>query len=196
MKQYFLTSALIIALAGCGGQSTVPQDSFYRLTEPDSVASAGAKLNGVLVVPRFLSDGLLSERPVVYAVSNSPETMQQYNYHFWIESPARMLQELTVDYLRKAGAAATVVTPEFRAAGAYELIGKIKRLEQVRGDGRRAVVSLEFGLYHSNDGRLILLRSYDQSVALNGDAVSEAAAAMSSAVSEVLGALVRDLASI
>jgi len=195
VKKYFLIVLVFAALAGCG-QSKVPQDSFYRLTDPDSVAPAASGLNGVLVVPRFLSDGLLSERPVVYAAAESPEKLQQYNYHFWTEPPARMLQELTVDYLRKARVASTVVTPDFRAAGAFELIGKIRRLEQIRGNGRRAVVSLEFGLYRIDDRRLMLLRSYDQKVDLNGEDVAEAAAAMSDAVSEILAALVRDMAAL
>lgn len=196
MKRYFLIVFVFAVFAGCGQQSTVPQDSFYRLTEPGSVTPAGSKLNGVVVVPRFLSDGLLSERPVVYASASSPEKLRQYNYHFWIESPARMLQDLTVDYLRKAGVSSTIVTPEFRAAAAYELIGKIKRFEQIRGDDRRVAVSLEFGLYRVDNGRLLLHRSYDQNVALNGEDVAEAAAAMSSAVSDALAGLVRDMASL
>lgn len=193
MKRYLPIFLSVAMLAGCGQQSKVPQDSFYRLTAPASLAPSATGLDGVLVVSRFLADGLLSERPLVYARPASPEKLQQYNYHFWVESPARMLQELTVDYLRKAAAAPMVVTPELRAAAAYELIGKIKRLEQVRGDDPRAVVSLEFGLYRIKDGSLILLRSYDKSVALNGDDVSAAAAAMSDAVSEVLANLVRDI---
>ncbi|MDX1514342.1 MAG: ABC-type transport auxiliary lipoprotein family protein [Gammaproteobacteria bacterium] len=194
MKRYFLIATLSVALAGCGTQSTVPQDSFYRLTSDGPVTPVGKELNGVLVVPRFLSDGLLSERPMVYAAADSPEKLQQYNYHFWIESPARMLQELTVDFLRRSGAASMVVTPEFRAAGAYELIGKIKRLEQIRGAAQRVAVALEFGLYRTKDGQLIFLRTYDQSVPLQGEDVAAAAAAMSGAVNTVLAALARDIA--
>ena len=166
------------------------------MTAPASITPSGAGLDGVLVVPRFLSDGLMSERPLVYAFGASPAKLQQYHYHFWTESPARMLQELTVDYLRKAGAAPTVVTPELRAVAAYELIGKIKRLEQIRGNDQRVEVSLEFGLYRVKDGSLVLLRSYDESVALNDEDVAGAAAAMSSAVSDVLAGLVRDIASL
>ena len=192
MTRRVLVLGLAMVLSACG-QPRVPQDSFYRLTEPGSVTYASSRLGGVLVVRHFLSDGLIRERPVVYASSASPAKLQQYNYHFWIESPARMLQDATVDYLRRAGVASTVATPEFRAPADYELTGKIKRFEVVRGGSPRAVISLEFGLHRVDDDRLMLLRAYDEDVALNGDDVAEAASAMSRAVGEVLAALVRDM---
>lgn len=192
MKRCLLIVSLVVLFPGCS-QPKIPQDSFYRLAGPDAITSTDSGLGGVLVVPRFLSDGLLSERPVVYAFAASGEKLQQYNYHFWIESPARMLQDLTVDYLRKAEIAPTVVTPEFRVPAAFELIGKIKRLEQVRGIKPRAIVSLEFGLYRVDDGSLMFLRSYDKAIVLERDDVEEAVLAMSRAVGETLSALIRDL---
>lgn len=193
MKQLSIL-LVIAALSGCGGQPMVPQDTFYRLTAVGQVPSGSSRLDGVLVVPRFLADGVFSERPVVYATASSPETLQQYNYHFWAESPSRMLQELTVDQLRQAGAAPMVATPEFRAAATYELIGKIKRLEQRRGRSPGAVVSLEFGLYRIADRHLLFLKSYDQTIPANGEGVGEATAAMSRGVSQILALLAADIA--
>jgi ABC-type uncharacterized transport system auxiliary subunit len=187
-----LTLAAVAALAGCA-QQKIPQDSFYRLSNSASVSPAGAPLDGTLVVPRFLSDGLLSERPVVFALNNSPQRLQQYNYHFWVESPSRMIQELTVDYLRKANLAPRVVTPEFRTPGDYELTGKIKRFEQVQGRPPRAVVTLEFGLYRVRDGHLLHLESYEKSIPLNDEDVSRATVAMGVAVQQILAGLVQDI---
>ncbi len=195
MNRSFAIGLTLAALAGCA-QPKLPQESFYRLSDSASVPPAGAPLDGTLVVPRLLTDGLLSERPVVYTLTNSPQTLQQYNYHFWIESPSRMIQELTVDYLRKAHLAPRVVTPEFRTRGDYELTGKIKRFEQVRGLPARAVVTLEFGLYRARDGRLLYLETHEKSIPLDDENVGRATAAMGLAVQQILAGLVKDVSAL
>ncbi len=195
MNRSLAIGLILAALAGCA-QPEFPQDSFYRLSDSASVSPAGAPLDGTLVVPRFLSDGLLSERPVVFTLTNSPQRLQQYNYHFWVKSPSRMIQELAVDYLRKANLAPRVVTPEFRAPGDYELTGKIKRLEQVRGRPARAVVTLEFGLYRIRDGRLLYLETYEKSIPLDDEDVGRATAAMGVAVQQILAGLVQDISAL
>lgn len=171
----------------------MPQDSFYRMGDPVSVSPADAALEGVVVVPRFIADGLISERNVVYVQANSPQVLKQYNYHFWSESPTRMFQEKTVEYLRRAGVATTVVTPEFRAAADYQLTGKIKRLEQVRGSSPRVVVALEFGLYRVRDNRLLHLQTYLQEQPIESDDVGRATEAMGASLLTILSQLKDDL---
>jgi ABC-type uncharacterized transport system auxiliary subunit len=186
----FLLAAL---LSGCAAPTVAPQDSFYRLGEPESVAPAAAALDGTLVVARFLADGLLGERSLVYVKENSPQLLRQYSYHFWSESPTRMIQDRTVEYLRRAGVATMVTTPEFRAAADYQLTGKIRRLEQIRGSAPAVVVSLEFGLFRVRDSRLLHLHTYEQMLDVDGNDVASAASAMSAALLNILSRLSEDL---
>lgn len=170
-----------------------PQDSYYRMSEPESVAPAGAALDGTLVVPRLLADGLVGERNLIYVEENSPQVLRQYNYHFWSESPTRMIQDRSVEYLRLARIATLVTTPEFRAAADYQLTGKIRRLEQIRGPAPRVVVSLEFGLYRVRDNRLLYLHTYEEELKIDSNDVAPAASAMSAALQNILSRLSRDL---
>ncbi len=183
----------LVLLSGCASPGVAPKDSFYRISDPEAVTPAIAMLDGILVVPRFLADGLANERPLIYVQGNTSQILRQYNFHFWSESPTRLIQERTVEYLRRAKMAPRVVTPEFRAAADYQLTGKIKRLEQVRGPSPRAVVSIEFGLYRVRDNRLLFLETYVQEVPLDGDDIGRAAAAMGSAVMTILSRLTEDL---
>ncbi len=184
---------LLVLLAGCAAPGVVPQDSYYRMSDPESVVTAGAMLDGTIVVPRFLADGLASERHVIYIEASSPLVLRQYNYHFWSESPTRMVQERTVEYLRRARVAATVVTPEFRAAADYQLTGKIRRLEQIRGTSSRVVVSLELGLYRVRDSHLLHFDTYEQELDIDDDSVGRATSAMGAAVLMILSRLTEDL---
>lgn len=196
MTRGWIVLPILLWLYGCAPPGALPQDSFYRMSSLESVAPAGAVLDGTLVVPRFLADGLVGERPIIYVRANSPQVLMQYSFHFWSESPTRMLQERTVEYLRRARVAPTVVTPEFRAAADYQLTGKIRRLEQIRGSSPRAVVSLEFGLYRVRDNRLLHLDTYMQEVALDSDDVGHATSAMGSAINSILSRLTEDLSRI
>jgi ABC-type uncharacterized transport system auxiliary subunit len=193
MKRICVLFPLVALLSGCATPGVVPQDSYYRMGDPESVVAASSTLDGTLVVPRFLADGLLGERNLVYVQENSPQVLRQYNYHFWSESPTRMIQERTVEYLRRARVATTVVTPEFRAPADYQLTGKIRRLEQIRGPTPRVVVSLEFGLYRVRDNRLLHLHTYVQEQDLDGNDVGHAASAVSAALLQILFRLSEDL---
>ena len=184
---------LLFLLSACGAPGVVPQDSYYRMSDPESVSPAGGMIDGIVVVPRFLAEGLASERHVIYVQANSPQVLRQYNYHYWSESPSRMIQERTVDYLRRARVADTIVTPEFRAAADYQLTGKIKRLEHIRGSSPKVIVALEFGLYRVRDNRLLHLETYVKQLDISGDDVGRATSAMSSAVLMILSELSKDL---
>ena len=182
----------VVLMAGCA-QAPVPPAHFYRIyTEEPSAPSSATHLDGVLVVRRFLADGLVSERSVVYGEGAGPNPLQQYHYHSWTESPTRMLQELLVPYLRSTNVATEVITPEIRFDAKFEISGKIKRLEQMRGADPRVIVELEFGLSEPRAGRLIWISSYVEEVAC-GDSILSAVDAFNKAVSQIYARLVDDI---
>ena len=103
-----------------------------------------------------------------------------------------MLQELLVPYLRSTNVATEVITPEIRFDAKFEISGKIKRLEQMRGADPRVIVELEFGLSEPRAGRLIWISSYVEEVAC-GDSILSAVDAFNKAVSQIYARLVDDI---
>jgi ABC-type uncharacterized transport system auxiliary subunit len=152
-----------------------------------------APLDGVLIVRRFLSDGLVGERSVVYSDSDNDNPLFQYHYHHWTESPTRMLQEQLVPYLRRAHVAREVVTPDIQVDAEYEILGKILRLEQLRGDSPRVVVDIEFSLTKTRRPELILLRRYSVEVACADESLVAAVNAFNDAVSQIFAELSDDI---
>ncbi len=182
----------VVLTAGCA-QAPVPPTYFYRIyTEEPQATPSVTHLDGVLVVRRFLADGLVSERSVVYGEGAGPNPLQQYHYHSWTESPTRMLQELLVPYLRSANVATEVITPEIRFDAKFEISGKIKRLEQIRGPNSRVIIELEFGLSEPRAGRLIWIENYVAEVEC-GDSILSAVEAFNQAVSQIYSRLVDDI---
>lgn len=183
-----------LAMAMIYGCATpeVPDDRFYRVRLPDVTSSSTPQLDGVLVVDRFLADGLIAERPLVYGAAKSPNQLQQYNYDYWVEPPSRMLQEELVHYLRLAGLAEMTVTPELRIRADFELRGKIRRLEHLRGDPSKVVVDMEFAL-RSGRGDILWVDEYRSEVEVGDSKVSSAVLAFNQAVAEIYARLLSDI---
>lgn len=182
-----------LALAACA-PATVPQDNFYRLHTP-AVATAFAKppLPGTLEVERIEADGMIAARPIVYSDAAKPNQVGEYHYHFWTESPAALVQDALVEYLRGAGAAKMVVTPEVRVEPEYLLSGRLLRFEQVRGGSAKVVMTLEARLRETAADRLLLLKTYSVEVPAASDSVPAAVTAFDSALAQVFAALAKDI---
>ncbi len=176
------------ALTGClGSTETVPPDHYYRITvsQPDQPAPSVA-FPGVLSIATFDGDGLVRGRPVLFTTGGLQGTLRQHNYHYWVDSPSRLLQGQLATYLKNSALAETVVTPEMRVRADYELVGKILRLERVLGSGPpRVAVELELSVVRLRDHTLVSTNTFSSEVNCVDDSVGAAITAMNQAVGKI-----------
>ncbi len=192
MRRIVLGVAALM-LVSCS-QPPVPQDHFYRLqiTGPETALQT-PRLAGTLEVANLQADGLISGRPIVFTEKGRAFELSEYHYHFWTEPPADMLGDALVTYLRGAGVAREVTTPELRLEPDYVMTGKIRRLEQVRGNPTKVAAALEVALRDRKEDRLMLVRNYEVEKEVSGGGVAEAVVGLNAAVSEIYGRLVADI---
>lgn len=186
--------ALLGVLTACAAQAPVPQDKFYRLQAtpvPNSLSSP--VLPGVLEVERFSADGLTAGRPIVYTDASDPNQLREYNYHFWTQPPTVMLRDELVTYLRQAGVAKNVVTPEMRLGADYVLTGRIRMLEQIVGAKMGTAMELEIALRNPRDGKLIFLKSYHHEAAQSSTGVASAVHSLNEALNIIYADLLADI---
>ncbi len=182
-----------MATAACS-QPPVPQDRFYRLeAPPPETVVDEPRLDGTLEVVRMAADGLTAGRPIVYSDTRNPLEANEYAYHFWTQPPTIMLRDELVQYLRAAGVARAVVTPELRLEPDYILTGRIKRLERVLGASPKALIEMELALRQRRDERLIVLRTYRSEHEAPGDNVAATVTAMNTALAEIYANFLEDL---
>ncbi|MCW8953119.1 MAG: PqiC family protein [Rhodospirillales bacterium] len=193
----FASALIVTGVAACASQPPLPQDNFYRLeVTPPARAMASPRLDGVAEVQRFSAEGLIAARPIAYTEEGTAHQLHAYHYHFWIEPPISMLQDRLVSYLRDAGAARTVVTPAMRVEPDYVVQGRIVRFERVLGATPKVRVELELGVVARADGRVLFVKTYREDRDQGGDdGVTAAAAAFSTAVSEIYARFLADLTS-
>lgn len=190
----FLVAGLIAALAAGCAQPPVPQDHFYRIqVAPPANVLATPRLPGTLEVSNLMADGLTGGRPIVYSDAGTPLEVNEYHYHFWTEPPPSMLRDQLVSYLRDAGLAKTVVTPDLRLEPDFAITGRIRQLEQVRGASPRVVVSIELALRALREERLLLVKTYRVESPSSGDSVSAAVDAFNAALGTLYGQFLADV---
>ncbi len=188
---------LMASLLGACTQPQVPEDRFFRLNLPAPEKTlAKPSLEGTLEIERFVADGLTAGRPIVYSQADTPNQVNQYHYDFWTEPPTIMLRDQLVAYLRAAGAAARIVTPDLRADPEYVLTGRIKRLEQVLGSPSGAMVELELALRRTADATVMLVETYRVEAKAKSATVAAAVTAINGAVAEIYAKFAADLAGI
>lgn len=189
-----VAAMLLMTLAACAAQAPVPQDKFYRLQAIAAFEPLPAPvLPGVLEIERFTADGLTAGRPIVYVDAADPNQLREYHYHFWTQAPTIMLRDELVTYLRQAGVATNIVTPEMRLEADYALGGRIRLLEQVIGSKTGTAMELEISLRNPRDGKLLFLKSYRHEVEQSSVGVAAAVDSLNEALNIIYADILTDL---
>ena len=187
---------LAMAVAGCA-QPPLPQDHFYRLQVTLPAAGTGEPLfRGTVEVEPFAADGLTAGRPIVYSDGQRSHQLFEYHYPFWTDPPTVMLRDQLVDFLRAAGVADNVVTPELRIEPDFVITARIKRLEKIVATPPRAAVELELGLRRTSDDRLMFVGTYGLEVEAASETVGDALIAANQALSRIYDKFLGDISGI
>jgi ABC-type uncharacterized transport system auxiliary subunit len=189
-----ILSAVLLGVTGCGSAPPVPVERYYRIAVPAPKALSAPVLPGLLAVAPLQSDGLHSERALLYADQGQPRELRRYHYHHWADSPPRLLQEQLVAYLRQARAAATVLPDDPRLLAEYRVVGRLVRFERLN-DAERALaaVELELGLERKGSARPVWLHQYRAEMPARDGSVAAVAEAFEQAVGDVYGRFLSDL---
>lgn len=188
-----IAGGLAFVVAACGTAPEVPQDQYFRLSVATPQKVAKPALPGVVSIERFSANGLAGGRPMVYTRTGDANRLSAYHYQFWIETPPTMLRDLLVSYLRSAGVAGQVVTPELRVEPGTIVRGRIQRFEQIVGAKPGIAVELEVTVQDVAADRILHLRTYRVERPTRDDTVAAAVEAFGAALSEIFASLVQAL---
>lgn len=188
----------LTVLAACAAPP-VPRDHFYRLDVTPQIGARPAADGpfgtgptlGIVSVDTFDAEGQLRERALLF--SKSETEIQQQDYHFWADPPARMLQNALVDHLRASGAATAVVTPQMRVTPDLQVQARVKRLER-RVDDATVLAEIEIALTRPATQELVLIDTYRASQPARDTTVVAAVDAINVAVGDIFARFLVDAA--
>ncbi len=193
-----VSTALLLAGAmalGACAAGPAPTDHFYRfdLPQPESRFDVPV-LKGTLLVTRPWADALTGERHLLYRQNGGSSQLRRHAYHRWVDSPTLMLQREIARYLRAAGVADQVVTPELRTKMDYLLSCRIAKLERVLDSSPHVTLELELGITRMEDRRALLLETYLEEQSANGNGIAASVAAYNMALSKILDRFMAEFA--
>ena len=180
---------LALALSACGGVSRVPEESFYRLdAAPPEAIEAAPLRNATVSVQAVAAVPLYRDRALLYSDASTPERLQRYHYHYWIDRPPQLLQRGFADYLRAAGFAGRVITPDQGTDADYRVRLVLERFEHQRGtQGGRVLVGWSLAFTEPRSSELLREERMQTEAEVRGDDFSAVTRAYTRAVSELYG---------
>lgn len=188
--------ALVLLVPACihiGGTGAPPDRRSYDLLSPlppDRPAIADGP--ETVFVETFSVDPGLDREELVWR-RGAAETGAYENYR-WARPPEEGVRTVLADALRRAGAAAAVVTDPSSGKADYRLRGHLSRCDEVDlGAAWSGVLEVHLVLVRSRDGEEVLRRTYARQVpaaARNPTAVVEA---IRKALDQAAAALVDDV---
>lgn len=96
----------MVLLSSCVGNTTMPQDHYYRLPEIESSTIYNVPvLTGVVSVGTVMASGILDERSMLYVEGDKPDEVKYYAYRHWMDSPSKIIRQHLINYFEKTGAA-------------------------------------------------------------------------------------------
>ncbi|GJL65771.1 MAG: ABC transporter [Nitrospirales bacterium] len=191
----FLIS-LTCMLSGCLG-GPAPQDHFYRLELPTPESSFSSPLlQGTIQITRPWADALTSERRLLYRIMTGTAQVHRHAYHRWIDSPTLIVQQQITQYLRNAGVATHVVTPELRIKADYRFTCRITRLERILDESPRVMMELELGLIRLREREAVMLQTYRVEQQANSTDIPAAIEAYNQALTKILNQFLEDLSTL
>jgi ABC-type uncharacterized transport system auxiliary subunit len=186
---------LLLLLNACAGSPPAPEDHYYRLIISDLPEhQAAPAIPGVLKIDPIKSYGIYRERALLYSLETEPRGLQQHRYHYWIDTPTRLIRDQLVDFLRASGVAGGVAGSQVALSGDLRLKLTLKQLERVIHADRQ--VSVRVGLdavITTASGRPVKIVGYTQETAAADASIPASVSALDQTLNKIYFEILGDL---
>jgi ABC-type uncharacterized transport system auxiliary subunit len=155
---------LTLFAAACGATRPI---KYYQLEiPPPAPTTAGTGFNISIEVGNIDSPPIMRDGRILYQIS--AHEVGTYEYHRWVETPDRVVQESLVRLLRSSGKFASVDTARNSIRPDYIVQGKIFEFSEMDKPQVFARVSLEIELHDAKTGRTVWSSIYTNEDSVQG----------------------------
>jgi ABC-type uncharacterized transport system auxiliary subunit len=151
-----LVAVLVATMSGCGG--TRPTRYYVLDVPPPPTTPPPTQASVSLLVARPVTSHLYRDDRIVYGVG--PVELGTYEFERWAESPADMMQDLLVSYLRASKQYSSVLRPGSNARGDFIVRSYLKSLYEVDKPEFVARFDIHLDVYDPKAGRTVWSGNY------------------------------------
>jgi ABC-type uncharacterized transport system auxiliary subunit len=160
---------LWLAAAACGATRPI---KYYQLEIPSPTpANAREGFSLALQVGNIESPPIIRDGRILYQTGT--HEVGAYEYHRWVETPDRVVQDSLVRLLRSSGTFQSVDTARNIVKPDYIVQGKIYEFAEIDKPQVFARVSLEIELHDAKTGRTVWSRIYTNEESVEGKEVPD-----------------------
>jgi len=169
VKKVLLIATLFGLVSACVSSRPI---KYYRIDVPAAPAAVPDNVFGVtLQVDNIDSPPLMRDGRILYQVGT--HEMGAYEYHRWVETPDRIVQDSLVRLLRSSGRYQSVETQRNSAKADYIIQGKIYEFSEVDKPEIHTRVSMEIELREGNSDRTVWSRLYTNEELVDGKEIPD-----------------------
>jgi ABC-type uncharacterized transport system auxiliary subunit len=166
--QLCLIATLSILVSACVGARPI---KYYHIEIPATQEAAGATYGVALVVGNIDSPPIMRDGRILYQVGANE--IGAYEYHRWVETPDRMIQDSLVRLLRSSGRYPSVDTQRSGATADYIVRGKLYEFCEIDKPEVHTRVSMEIELRDAKTGRTVWSRLYTREDPVDGKEIPD-----------------------
>lgn len=192
--QYLIVSCLLL-LSGCMGQTTVPEDHYYRLPDifPDERMTKPV-IEGTLGVELFQLNGIPNTRSMLYVESSHPNELKQYHYRHWVDSPEKLINTSIVTFLKESGVADDVKHANDKTPLDNIIRGRIIRFERImENSSPKIIVKLAMSVDSSQGEQPVKSKIYEAVITADNKSMDVTVTTFSDALKIIYQALLLDI---
>jgi ABC-type uncharacterized transport system auxiliary subunit len=182
----------LVGLTGCAGKIRYP--NYYVLNVPTPVAAAtpSAAILGLVAVREFSAPVFLRAGPIAYRIS--PEQLDFYDYHRWVEDPRRVVTAAMVREMQARRLFRSVDVFDGRGSPECLVTGTLDHLEEVdQGTNVSIQVSVSARLINLRTGVVIWQDTASKTTRLDQRSVPGIVAEMSRDLTDAVERLVSSM---
>lgn len=167
--QVCLIATLCMLVSACASSRPI---KYYRIEVPAlPPAAAVAAFSVTLEVGNIDSPPIMRDGRILYQVG--AHEMGAYEYHRWVDTPDRMVQNSLVRLLRSSGRYQSVDTRRSSVRADYTVQGKIYEFSEIDKPEIHTRVSVEIELHDAKSGRTVWSRLYTHEGSVGGKEMSD-----------------------
>ena len=155
-KYAVLVTLLAGAMSGCGAAR--PTKYYVLDVPPPPATQSPTKLSVSLLVARPVTSHLYRDDRIVFGAG--PVELGTYEFERWAQSPADMIQDLLVSYLRASKQYRSVLRPGSNAKGDFIVRSYLKSLYEVDKPEFVARFDIHLDVYDPKEGVIVWSGNY------------------------------------
>jgi len=194
MVKNFTLLILVMFTVSCsfsGGQ--IPADHYYRLPEALVEKLNTPKFEHLLLNPVKV-EGLYHERSILYVEQATPLEVKRYHYHYWVETPARLVGKYAQTYLSHSGVTRELSLNASSDPADVETNITIKNFERIVNlQGAQILISLQIAVKYKDNLKSGFSKNYVMKVAAESNSMYASVEAFGLALNQIMASFLNDL---